>query len=231
VASDKDAKGRVLPIPILASCVEPASSSSSTPQVHLAHGSAARPAFETLDYANLNKNTCLVRQVEEARTETKQDYGVKYTGIGAATTVLAPGSALAKSAATKRKPSGSGDKGSGGKVEDLPMLDRLRLLSKDTDPVTSPPRTDSLLQLLMQGLHNRDTRILSSVLDRADEEIIDKTVRKLPVEGVVPLIEELHKHLKVREKTSKDSSYDLLVVQVLKVLNSMLYSHSRDVVW
>ena len=74
---------------------------------------------------------------------------------------------------------------------------RLRLLSKDSEHVTTPPRTDSLLQLLLQGLHNRDQKILNSVLDRADEDLIDKTVRKLPVEGVVPLIEELHNFIRV----------------------------------
>jgi hypothetical protein len=70
-------------------------------------------------------------------------------------------------------------------------------LAKEADPVTAPPRTDSLLQLLLQGLHNKDRRILDSVLDRADSELIDKTVRKLPVEGVIPLIQELQHYIKV----------------------------------
>ncbi len=73
------------------------------------------------------------------------------------------------------------------------MLDRLQLLSRSSssEVATTPPRTDSLVQLLLQGLHNRDEKILMSVLNRAEQEVIDKTVRKLPVEGVVPLIQEL----------------------------------------
>lgn len=71
------------------------------------------------------------------------------------------------------------------------------MLSKENDAITTPPRTDSLLQLLLQGLHNRDQKILDSVLDRADEDLIDQTVRKLPVEGVVPLIEELQHYIRV----------------------------------
>ena len=74
------------------------------------------------------------------------------------------------------------------------------MLSKDTEQLTSPPRTDSLLQLLLQGLNNRDRKILDSVLDRADEELIDNTVRKLPVEGVIPLIEELQQYIRVSLK-------------------------------
>ena len=83
------------------------------------------------------------------------------------------------------------------KVDDLPMLDRLRLLSRDTEHVTTPPRAESLEKLLLQGLHNDDEQVLNQVLDRANEELIDNTVRRLPVEAVVPLIQVLQKYLKV----------------------------------
>ena len=49
----------------------------------------------------------------------------------------------------------------------------------------------------MQGLHNGDRKILDSVLDRADEDLIAKTVGRLPVEAVVPLVEELQHYIKV----------------------------------
>ena len=72
------------------------------------------------------------------------------------------------------------------------------MLSKAHEAVSTPPRTDSLLHLLLQGLNNRDKKILDSILDRADEDLIDTTVRKLPVEGVIPLIQELQHYIKVR---------------------------------
>lgn len=72
------------------------------------------------------------------------------------------------------------------------------MLSKDTEHVTTPPRTDSLVQLLLQGLTSGDSKILNSVLHRADEELIDTTVRKLPVTHVVPLVEHLQKFIKGR---------------------------------
>ena len=75
---------------------------------------------------------------------------------------------------------------------------RLRLLSRDGENKTTPPRADSMLQLLLQGLNNKDRKILDSVLDRADEELIEKTVRKLPVEAVLPLITELQHYIKVK---------------------------------
>jgi len=70
VAAEKDAKGRVAPIPVLAANWE-----QST--VRLVHGSATKPIFETLKYAELDKNTCLVRQLDESKKEGTPDYGVK----------------------------------------------------------------------------------------------------------------------------------------------------------
>lgn len=72
------------------------------------------------------------------------------------------------------------------------------MLSSEVDQTaTTPPRADSLIQLLLQGLNNQDRKILNSVLDRADEELIEKTVRKLPVESILPLITELQHYIKV----------------------------------
>ncbi len=129
-------------------------------------------------------------------------------------TVLAPGATMLAKASLS---GGQKRKAEGGKMDQLPMLDRLRLLSKDAEHVTTPPRTDTLMQLLLQGLHNRDEKILNSVLDRADEELIDKTVRKLPVEGVVPLIEELQSYIRGRGTVNLSHS---------KWLRSVLQHHS-----
>lgn len=91
------------------------------------------------------------------------------------------------------------------------------MLSRETEHITTPPRTDSLLHLLLQGLHNRDKKILDSVLDRADIELIDKTVCKLPVEGVIPLINELQHYIKGRGMVNQSHA---------KWLRSVLQHHS-----
>jgi len=90
---------------------------------------------------------------------------------------------------TKRKNSESG------KTEAMSMADRIKLLSHEQNQKSTPPRTDSVLQLLLQGLNNKDTRILQSVLERADEELIKNTVKRLPLEAVVPLLEVLHHYI------------------------------------
>ena len=95
---------------------------------------------------------------------------------------------------TKRKNSESG------KTEAMSMADRIKLLSHEQNQKSTPPRTDSVLQLLLQGLNNKDTRILQSVLERADEELIKNTVKRLPLEAVVPLLEVLHHYIQVCDK-------------------------------
>merc|ERR1712080_413772 len=77
-------------------------------------------------------------------------------------------------------------------VDSLPVEERLALLSNQSGK-GAPPRTDTLAQLLVQGLHGKDVRILDSVLDRADDELIDNTVRRIPAEAVVPLVTTLQK--------------------------------------
>ena len=82
----------------------------------------------------------------------------------------------------------------------MPVEDYVSLLSTQspTTAVGAAPRTDTLAQLLAQGLHSNDTRILDSVLDRADLELIDNTVKRIPAEAVVPLVSVLQKYIKGR---------------------------------
>ena len=101
-----------------------------------------------------------------------------------------------KSTGTKRKNSESD------KTENMSMADRIKLLSHEQNQKSTPPRTDSVLQLLLQGLNNKDTRILQSVLERADDELIKNTVKRLPLEAVVPLLEVLHHYIQVYSKSS-----------------------------
>ena len=77
------------------------------------------------------------------------------------------------------------------------LQDRLSLLSTTSKPSDSP-KTDTLAQLLVQGLHSNDSRILNSVLDRADSVLIDNTVRTLPAQALMPLVTILQGYIKGR---------------------------------
>lgn len=53
------------------------------------------------------------------------------------------------------------------------------------------PRVDNVAQLLVQGLHSKDKTILKNVLSRRDENVVRNTIRRLPMQVIVPLITEL----------------------------------------
>ena len=106
-------------------------------------------------------------------------------------TVAAASATPTTTGGTKRKNSESG------KTEAMSVADRIKLLSHDQNQKSTPPRTDSVLQLLLQGLNSKDKRILESVLERADDELINDTVKRLPLEAVLPLLEILHHYIQV----------------------------------
>ena len=109
-------------------------------------------------------------------------------------TVAAASATPTTTGGTKRKNSESG------KTEAMSVADRIKLLSHDQNQKSTPPRTDSVLQLLLQGLNSKDKRILESVLERADDELINDTVKRLPLEAVLPLLEILHHYIQVGSK-------------------------------
>jgi len=191
VTSEKDASGKLMPIPVM-SC------HFSSSDVILAHGSNVKPFIETLPLSSLEKEHCLVREAPISRLKAEQqvDHSKTVTPETNGDVVfLAPG--LSQPAATgklgKRQKSHNN-----GAVDSLPVEERLALLSSQTGSGKAPPRTDTLAQLLVQGLHGKDGRILDSVLDRADDELIDNTVRRIPAEAVVPLVTTLQKYVKGR---------------------------------
>jgi len=125
--------------------------------------------------------------------------------------------------ATSSSSSGGGTKrknSEGGKTEAMSVADRIKLLSHDQNQKSTPPRTDSVLQLLLQGLNSKDKRILESVLERADEELINDTVKRLPLEAVLPLLETLHHY--IQGKTP-------LVFSHGKWLKAVLHYHTSHI--
>ena len=87
---------------------------------------------------------------------------------------------------------------------------------------SAAPRTDTMAQLLAQGLHSNDTRILESVLNRADLELIDNTVKKIPVEAVVPLVTVLQRY--IRSRGMVNASHAKWLKAVLSVHTGYLVS-------
>jgi len=160
--------------------------------ITIAYGEGLDMVMEQLDMETMEQDTCLVREsivTKPGKTGSVTDLVTPRTD--GQVVFLAPGSSLGR---------GQGKRKSNKEDEDsLPVEERVSLLS--TQPSTTAgaaPRTDTMAQLLAQGLHSNDTRILDSVLDRADLELIDNTVKRIPAEAVVPLVSVLQKYIKGR---------------------------------
>jgi len=197
ISSSKDpVSGKVLPIPVLAARLE------GSHDLGLAYGSAVRPVIEKVQLSELKESESIVRDlplVKVAQGHTQEFNKVITPKTDGDVTFLAPGVSqpVVTGKLGKRKQSVAPPPSQ----DSLPMEERVSLLgSQETgqDIKDTPLRTDTLAQLLTQGLHSGDPRILNSVLDRADPELIDNTVRLLPAEAVVPLVTSLQNFIKGR---------------------------------
>ena len=139
---------------------------------------------------NMDQDTSLVRECIVTKSGKTGGVTDLVTHRSDGQFCLVPGSSLGRGQG-KRK-TGKEDNAS------LPVGDCVSLLSTQpsTTDVGAAPRTDTLAKLLAQDLHNNDTCILASVLDRADLEMTGNTVKRIPAEAVVALVSVLQKYIK-----------------------------------
>ncbi|MGH0153358.1 UNVERIFIED_CONTAM: hypothetical protein FKN15_040955 [Acipenser sinensis] len=156
-------------------------------------------------YRTLNAgetHVCLVRDIQASltlRTETTVTK-VKTPTVKADAKLLVPGlpghSASNKSTPleTKRKP--------GSDTKEMSIEERLGVI--DLSPAEGhkgvhkgglPLQTDSFAVLLVQGLESSDSNILNKVFQTKKEVLIKKTVARLPIPAVLPLVQELSKRM------------------------------------
>ena len=148
-----------------------------------------KPQLEQMKISSLSSNTNLVREVrQEPRLTNKAEAELVTPRTDGKVTFLAPGPTLINNRKRQKEKVN---------VNSLTVEDRLSLLSTTSKPSDSP-KTDTLAQLLVQGLHSNDQRILNSVLDRADSVLIDNTVRTLPAQALMPLVTILQGYIKGR---------------------------------
>nr|KAG5703548.1 hypothetical protein BaRGS_020182 [Batillaria attramentaria] len=135
------------------------------PGLLVAHGSFLKPKFEKV---------------------------VKTPDLSSGSTVMYPGQMAPQGpsmepARRKRKPSAS----------ELTLEERLNAISVDKPDQSprKPPKADTLVNLLTQGLQSKDGKILTNVLQERNERIIANTIKRLPVQVVIPLVKELSQRM------------------------------------
>ncbi|XP_075060488.1 LOW QUALITY PROTEIN: WD repeat-containing protein 43 [Mixophyes fleayi] len=167
--------------------------------VVLCYGSTMLPVTERVVLKMDEPHTCLVRDIQKTVT-LRQEAAVtkvKTPVVSANTNILVPGipghssaagSSVSRKQDGKRKP---GDK-------EVSIEDRLGAMDIDLPKVAKKPglpQTDNFAVLLVQGLESNDAHILNKVFQTKNDSLIKKTVARIPMCSVIPLVHELTKRL------------------------------------
>ncbi|XP_061897709.1 WD repeat-containing protein 43 [Entelurus aequoreus] len=194
-----DTQDSPMPIPLLSATLGP-----DARTVMLAYGNYLQPVMEKVDINTEERDICLTRNVQTAlslsiaSTVSK----VKTPIVNAKSTVLVPGlpghQAPLKGTllATEKRKKDSDTK-------EMSIAERLGeiVLQSATSTVKGRPKgrpsleMDNFAVLLVQGLESSDCNILNKVFQTHKDILIKKTVARLPLPAVLPLMEEITRRL------------------------------------
>eukprot|EP00088_Acartia_fossae_P001435 TRINITY_DN1055_c0_g1_i10.p1 TRINITY_DN1055_c0_g1~~TRINITY_DN1055_c0_g1_i10.p1 ORF type:complete len:660 (-),score=170.16 TRINITY_DN1055_c0_g1_i10:383-2362(-) len=170
------------------------------PFLSLSYGSDAKLKLEDIKIAELRENHILAREMPTLALNGEQhkDFtkvvpmknadDVKYLMAGSDT----KGQPTTPKTIAK---SGRGEKRRNNEPVEQSLEERLALLEPSSSDKDTASKTGSFARLLVQGLHSKNQSLLMSVLDREDLQMIESTIKCLPVEYVVPLLETLHQNI------------------------------------
>ncbi|XP_047467183.1 WD repeat-containing protein 43 [Mugil cephalus] len=190
-----DTKESPMPIPLLAAAL-----GADTRTVLLAYGNHLQPVMERAEINTAERHVCLTRDVQTSLSlsiETTVSK-VKTPVVKSKSKVLVPGlpghQAPVKGTTEKRKKDAD--------TKEMSIEERLGEIDLSTASIekgapkgTASLQTDNFAVLLVQGLESSDASILNKVFQTRKEMVIKKTVARLPLPAVLPLVEELTKRL------------------------------------
>lgn len=193
-----DTKDSPMPIPLLAAAL-----GADPRSVLLAYGSHLQPVMEKVDINTAERHVCLTRDVRtnlSLSIETTVSK-VKTPIVNAKSKVLVPGLPGHKASLTAPL-QGTEKRKKDADTKEMSIAERLGEIDleavssqKETPKVAASLQTDNFAVLLMQGLESNDADILNKVFQTRKEMLIKKTVARLPLSAVIPLVEELTKRL------------------------------------
>uniref|UniRef100_A0A672HS86 Uncharacterized protein n=1 Tax=Salarias fasciatus TaxID=181472 RepID=A0A672HS86_SALFA len=187
-----DTRESPMPIPLLAAALV-----ADTRTVLLAYGSHLQPVMERVVRTNLpsERHVCLTRDVQTSLSLSLDTAvsKVKTPMVNDKSKILIPGlpghQAPVKGSEKRKK---------GSDTKEMSIAERLgeidlsaALAEKEGPKGTASLQTDNFAVLLVQGLESNDANILNKVLQTRKEVVIKKTVARLPLPAVLPLLEEV----------------------------------------
>uniref|UniRef100_A0A4W5KZA5 WD repeat domain 43 n=1 Tax=Hucho hucho TaxID=62062 RepID=A0A4W5KZA5_9TELE len=198
-----------VPVPLLAAAL-----TTDTHSLLLAYGNHLQPVMERVEVNTAERHVCLTRDVHATLSLTMETTvsKVKTPVVNAKSKVLVPG--LPGHQATVKGALGS-EKRKGTDAKEMSIEERLGKIEMSAEKgVKGTPslQTDNFAVLLVQGLESKDANILNKVFQTRKDILIKKTVARLPLPAVLPLVEEITKRMQGHPYTA------VLMVRWLKAV-------------
>ncbi|XP_053393117.1 WD repeat-containing protein 43-like [Mercenaria mercenaria] len=193
IASEANKTAVPKPIQILAAYV----CDEETHKLLLVHGNNLKPTFEKVTCSTSEPEMCLVRE-DSMTVRHKKDSNVtkvKTPEVSKDMTVLVPGQMAPQPPTQEQAGRRRKRKASVGEMTLEQRLNAVSLEKPKSGDRKQPPKADTLVTLLIQGLQSQDKKLLNQVLQKTDRKLIQNTVRKLPVQMVIPLVQELTRRM------------------------------------
>ncbi|GLD56325.1 WD repeat-containing protein 43, partial [Lates japonicus] len=193
-----DTKDSPLPIPLLAAAL-----GADTRSVLLAYGNHLQPVMERVEINTAERHLCLTRDVQTNLSISMETAvsKVKTPIVNTKSRVLVPG-LPGHQAPVKGMSQGSEKRKKDTDTKEMSIAERLGEIDLSTVSTekgapkgTATLQTDNFAVLLVQGLESNDANILNKVFQTRKEVVIKKTVARLPLPAVLPLVEEITKRL------------------------------------
>ncbi|KAM9423221.1 WD repeat-containing protein 43 isoform 2-T2 [Salvelinus alpinus] len=203
-----------VPVPLLAAAL-----TTDNHSLLLAYGNHLQPVMERVEVNTAERHVCLTRDVHTTLSLTMETTVSKVkTPVGnAKSKVLVPGlpghQAPVKGAlgSVKRK---------GTDAKEMSIEERLGKIKMSPEKgVKGAPslQTDNYAVLLVQGLESKDANILNKVFQTRKDNLIKKTVARLPLPALLPLVEEITKRMQWHPYTA---------VMMVRWLKAVLMQHT-----
>ncbi|XP_056282989.1 WD repeat-containing protein 43 isoform X2 [Pseudoliparis swirei] len=193
-----DTKDSPAPIPLLAAAFK-----AGTQTVLLGYGNHLQPVMEKVEINTAERHVCLTRDVQTSLSLSMETAvsKVKTPVVNSKSRVLVPG-LPGHQAPVKGSSLGSEKRKKDTDTKEMSIAERLGEIDLSTVSAdkgapkgTASLQTDNFAVLLVQGLESSDTNILNKVFQTRKEIVIKKTVARLPIPAVLPLVEEITKRL------------------------------------
>ncbi|XP_029478974.1 WD repeat-containing protein 43 [Oncorhynchus nerka] len=203
-----------IPVPLLAAAL-----TIDTHSLLLAYGNHLQPVMERVEVNTAERHVCLTRDVHTTLSLTMETTvsKVKTPVVNAKSKVVVPG--LPGHQAPVKGALGS-EKRKGTDAKEMSIEERLGKIEMSSEKgVKGAPslQTDNFAVLLVQGLESKDANILNKVFQTRKDMLIKKTVARVPLPAVLPLVEEITKRMQ---------GHPYMAVLMVRWLKAVLMQHT-----